>query len=218
MPNPDEDDPHGVDSQDESDRETDGAGHSAPEEALPDAPAAIGELAEACVRFVEAALGVRLDGQPETLPVLDHYLATRRAELAQRPETVGLVAQAAGAYFGEVVRHRFRSFWHVVSDDPTTWELRLEPVYLAFNPFGVAYDAITHGDEEGGTAHLQLEDEDREAVEARLAELPPASDDEFFALATRIEVLDIAVDAIKARMMSAGLGEVVFTNEDYDHN
>jgi hypothetical protein len=65
---------------------------------------------------------------------------------------------------------------------------------------------------------LQLEDEDREAVEARLAELPAASDDEFFALSTRIEVLDIAVDAIKARMMSSGLGEVVFTSEDYDHN
>jgi len=222
MPNPDEKNgPDGLETSDERDGEVGGAGALEPfDEALEveEAPSPIDELAEACIRFVEAALGVRLDWQPETLPVLDHYLATRRAELATRPETVGLVAQAAGAYFGEVVRRRFRSFWRVASDDPTTWELRLEPVYLAFNPFGVAYDAITHGDEEGATAHLQLDDEDREAVEARLAELPPATDDEFFALSTRLEVLDIAVDAIKARMMSSGLGEVAFTSEDYERS
>jgi hypothetical protein len=183
-----------------------------------EAPTAVADLAEACVRFVFAALGIRLDFTPETLPVLDHYIATRRDELNARPETIGLVARAVGAYFGEVVRHRMRSFWHVESDDPSSWELRLEPVYLAFNPLGVAYDAITHGDDDGPTAHLQLDDEDREAVEARLAELPAASDEEFFALSTRLEVLDIAVDAIKARMMSSGLGEVSFTSEDYENS
>jgi hypothetical protein len=103
----------------------------------------------------------------------------------------------------------------VPSDDPSTWELRLEPVYLSFSPIGVAYDAITHGDEAGPTAHFQLEDEDREAVEARLAELPAASDDEFFSFSTRLEVLEIAVDAIKARMMSSGLGDVAFEDDDY---
>jgi hypothetical protein len=180
-----------------------------------DAPGPVVELAEACVRFVEAALGIRLDFSPETLPVLDHYVGTRRAELVSKPEMIGLVARAAGAYFGEVVRRRFRSFWHVESDDPSAWELRFEPVYLAFGPVAVADDAITHGDEEGPTAHLSLDDEDREAVEARLADLPSASDDEFFSFSTRLEVLDIAVDAIKARMMSSGLGEVAFTSEDY---
>jgi len=29
-------------------------------------------------------------------------------------------------------------------------------------------------------------------------------------------VLEIAVDAIKARMMASGLGDVVFTNDDYE--
>jgi hypothetical protein len=179
------------------------------------APPLVDELADACVRFVQAALGVRLDFSAETLPLLDHYIAARRSELVSRPETVGLIGRAAGAYFGEVVRRRFRSFWHLESDDPSTWEIRFEPVYLAFSPLAVAYDAITHGDEEGPTAHIQLDDEDREALEARLAELPTASDDEFFSFSTRLEVLDIAVDAIKARMMSSGLGEVAFTSEDY---
>lgn len=179
-------------------------------------PPSIVELSEACVRFVEAALGVRLDFEPETLPVLDHYVATRRKELTDKPETMGLVARTVGAYFGEVVRRRIASFWHVASEDPSTWEIRLMPVYLAFHPVGVAYDAVTHGDQDGPTEYLRIEDEDREAIEARLAELPAATDEEFFLLSTRLEVLDIAVDAIKARMMSSGLGEVMFSDADYE--
>src|ERR1044071_4902274 len=79
---------------------------------LEPAPGTIGELADACVRFVQAAVGVPLDFRPETLPLLDHYLATRREELlaarAANPEAMGLVARAAAAYFGEVVRRHFR--------------------------------------------------------------------------------------------------------------
>jgi hypothetical protein len=181
-----------------------------------EAPLPIADLSQACVRFVEAALGVKLDFAPETLPVLDHYVSTRRKELTDKPETMGLVARTVGAYFGEVVRRRIASFWHVPSDDPSTWEIRLMPVYLAFHPVGVAYDAITHGDQDGPTEYLRIEDEDREAIEARLAELPPATDEEFFLLSTRLEVLDIAVDAIKARMMGSGLGEVAFSDADYE--
>jgi len=180
------------------------------------APQVVRELGDACVRFVEAALGLKLDFSPEMLPVLDHYVATRRKELLSRPETIGLVARATGAYFGEVVRRHFRSFWYTPSDDVSTWELRFEPVYLAFCPIAVADDAITHGDEDGVTARFQLDDEDREVVETRLFDLPSASDDEFFSFSTRLEVLEIAVDAIKARMMASGLGEVAFTNDDYD--
>ena len=159
-----------------------------------------------------------LDFEPETLPVLDHYVATRRAELNDKPETMGLVARTVGAYFGEVVRRRIGSFWHADSDDPSTWEIRLMPVFLAFHPVGVAYDAITHGDQEGPTEYLRIEDEDRDAIEARLAELPPATDEEFFSLSTRLEVLEIAVDAIKARMMDSGLGDVAFSDADYDED
>src|SRR3954447_2454192 len=150
-------------------------------------PPEIAELALACVRFVEGAAGVKLDYEAETLPLLDYYLSSRRAELKARPEALGLVTQAAGAYFGEVVRRRVQAFWHVPSEDPSTWEVRAHAVYLAFNPVATAYDAIHHGDEGGSSAHIQLDDADREAVEARLAELPAASDDEFYALSTRLE-------------------------------
>ena len=45
---------------------------------------------------------------------------------------------------------------------------------------------------------------------------PPRNDEEFFSLATRLEVLEIAVDVVKARMMAAGLGEVAFSGDDYE--
>jgi hypothetical protein len=184
------------------------------------APAAVTELADACVRFVRAAVGVSLDFRPETLPLLDHYLATRRDELiaarATNPEAMGLIARAAAAYFGEVVRAHFQAFWHIPADDPAQWELRFEAVYLSVNPLAVVYDAILHGDEEGPVAYLELEDEDRDAVAARLGELPEASEEEFFSLATRLEVLEIAADVIKARMLSAGLGQVAFSSDDYE--
>ena len=193
--------------------------HPSPAEPEP-APAPVAELASACVRFVRAALGVELDFKPETLPLLDHYLATRRDELlaarAANPDAMGLVARAAAGYFGEVVRGHFGSFWHLPSDDPANWELRFESIYLSVSPLAVVYDAIAHGDEEGPIAYLELEDEDREAVAARLAELPPANDEEFFSLGTRLEVLEIAVDVVKARMLAAGLGEVAFSGEDYE--
>jgi hypothetical protein len=187
---------------------------------LEPAPPLVAELAEACVRFVRAAVGVSLDFRPETLPVLDHYLATRREELlavrSANPEALGLVARAAAGYFGEVVRAHFRALWHLPSDDPGHWELRFESVYLSVNPLAVVYDAIAHGDEEGPIAYLELEDEDREAVAARLQELPPAPDEEFFSLAMRLEVLEIAVDVIKSRLMAAGLGEIAFSSDDYE--
>jgi len=181
-------------------------------------PAQVAELADACVRYVEAAVGVHLDYEPETLPVLDHYLRTRREELSKEPRAAGLVARVVAAYFGELVRRRFSSFWHVPSDDPSEWQLRFEPVYLALSPLEIAYDAMTHGEQGQPTAQLLLDDEDRDAVEARLSDLPAATDEEFFSLATRLEVLDIAVDAIKARMMSAGLGEVAFSPQDYERD
>jgi hypothetical protein len=68
---------------------------------LESAPPAVAELAEACVRFVRAAVGVSLDFRPETLPLLDHYLATRRDELlaarSSNPEAMNLVARTAAA-------------------------------------------------------------------------------------------------------------------------
>ena len=182
------------------------------------APVTVVDLASACVKFVERAVGVRLDYTPETLPLLDHYLAQARSAAAARPEAGPLLAQAAGAYFGEVVRRRHAAWWRTEGDDPTFWRVELEAVYLAFCPVMTIQDALSlpEGDAEG-ESRLELTEEDREAVAARLAELPEVDLEEYFAPTTRLEVIDIAVEAIRARKMAAGEhADEAFGPADYE--
>lgn len=205
-----------------------GAGRVPGAHDLPGAPPpdAVVDLAEGCVRFVEKALGVRLDYQPETLPVLDHYLAQARGAVAARADVLPVVAHAAGAYFGEVVRRRYTSWWRTEGGDPTYWQIELEAVYLAFCPVLLVREALAReaGDPEaeeepeaGGLAGLLLEEEDRQAIAARLADLPPVSEEEYYALSTRLEVIDIAVEAIRARRMAAGEeADAALEPDDYD--
>ncbi|WP_437568774.1 hypothetical protein [Sorangium sp. So ce542] len=179
-------------------------------------PPAVEDLAEGCVRFVERALGVRLDYRPETLPVLDHYLAQARGATSERVEALAVVAHMAGVYFGEVIRRRHASWWRMDGEDPTYWQLEFESVYLAFSPVLFIREALTRGRAaeaardltedslSGDPAALELEEEDREAVAERLAELPQVSEDEYYAPSTRLEVIDIAVDAIRSRRLAAG--------------
>lgn len=180
-------------------------------------PTAVAELAEGCIRFVERKLGVRLDYSLETLPVLDHYLQAARAEVRAKPELIPLLVNTAGAYFGEVVRRRVPSWWHMPTTDPVTWQIQAEPVYLWFEPVAMAYEALFGGErEEEGSAKFVVDEDARELLEQRLAELPAVEEDEYYALSTRLEVIDIAAEVIKARMVQSGTGDVVFTPEDYE--
>jgi hypothetical protein len=147
---------------------------------------------------------VKLDYTAETLPLLYHYLAGARPAAGERPQAGALVAHAAGAYLGEVVRRRYPSWWRAEGDDPGGWRIELETVYLSFSPVELVADALHRTtDAEAGEA-LELEEEDRQAVAARLAELGPVDEDEFYAPSTRLEVIDIAVDAIRSRRLGAG--------------
>ncbi|HLM75921.1 MAG TPA: hypothetical protein VK459_24615, partial [Polyangiaceae bacterium] len=72
-------------------------------------------------------------------------------------------------------------------------------------------------EEEDDMAHLTLEEDDRAAIYARLADLPAVSEREFFALSTRLEVIDIAVEAIRAKHMAEGEEtEGRLSPEDYE--
>ena len=188
---------------------------------VPAPPDRVKDLAEGCVRFVERALKVKLDYEVETLSLLDHYVAQGRKEIAQKPELAAVIAHAAGAYLGEVVRRRHASWWSLAAgDDPALWRIELEQVYLSFSPVQMIADALLHGarDEEHGPGEqLELEEEDRDAIAERLAELPAVSEAEFYAPSTRVEVLDIAVEAIRARHLAADEGEqMALTPDDYE--
>lgn len=177
------------------------------------------------MRHVERSIGVKLDYQPETLPILDHYIGEARAEAKSKPEIFSILVQTAGAYLGEVIRRRHASWWRLEGSDPSDWQLELEDVYLAVSPVRLIIDALLRGapgvlsddeqtrdeqDVTGGDLEaadisaLELEEEDHASVSARLAELPPVPVEEFYAPSTRVEVIDIAVEAIRARRMAEG--------------
>jgi hypothetical protein len=179
------------------------------------APARVLELAASCVRFVLVKYKIELDGTPETLGVLDHYVKEARAELEVRPEGLALVGAAVGAYFGEVVRGVFDASWFI-EGDAEDWRLRMKHAYLTFNPFGAAREALLADEAPGWHAHIEVDPGEEEEVERRLRALPEASEDEFYALSTRFDVIELAVTALRARMRASGLADVVFTDEDYE--
>jgi hypothetical protein len=171
------------------------------------APEHVRELADACVRYVQQATGVALDFKPDTLPVLDHYLGqVPRADDSMR----SLVAPAAGAYFGEVVRAAYPCRWSAPEDDYGAWRVEFEHVFLHFNPVAFAHEAIV-GDEvvEGGAGFGVL-DQDLEAVRAGLEALGTIGEEDYFKLSTRFEVLGTVVDRLAGQgMAAAGDGEAL---------
>jgi len=177
------------------------------------------DLAASCVRFVKRALEVQLDYQPETLPLLDHWLRSGKEAAAERPEAAVLLAHAAGAYLGEVVRRRHASWWRTDDDDPGQHRIELRDVFLSFSPVDVARDALCldrgPDGEELEISSFDLDDDDRQAVAARLSELPEVGEDEYRAPSTRLEVLDIVVDAIRQRRAADDLTSLPLEPDDY---
>jgi hypothetical protein len=241
-----------------------GASKPGAEPPLAEAPQAVRDLAEACVRFVERSLGVRLDYEPETLSLIDHYVEEGRKAGHERPETLPLLAQTVGAYLGEVVRRRHKSWWRTEErGNPNAWRLELESVFMILRPIELVTrslrrpappppppemsareedededdDEETHAgaeereareaqardaqmpdpEEDAGPAFFELDEDDRSAVAERLAQLPPVSDEEFYAPSTHIELVDIVVDTIRARRIAAGMEpDAHLEPEDYE--
>jgi hypothetical protein len=178
-------------------------------------PPQVAELCAAAMRFVAHKYKVALDGTPETLSLVDQYVRDARDAVRERPESIDLVAPAVGAYFGEVARQAFGAEWYAEGDHDA-WRLYFKNVYVAFNPIGVGREALTMRDEEGWHAHLTLDPGEKEIIEERLAVMPQVDEEEYYLPTTRLEVLTVVVETLRARAEASGMGDVVFTREDYD--
>ncbi len=185
-----------------------------PEELLPP-PAIIADWMSSCARFVEARYGVRLDGTQDTLSLLDQYVRDARAEIVAKPETLELLTPTIGAYLGEVLRTSFGGEWFA-EGDPPAWRLFMASVYLAFNPIGMAREALTLADEPGWHAHLATDPAEQQDLDARLAALPEVEVEEYYLPTTRFDVVHIAFEALRAAMAKNGTPDVRFTREDYE--
>lgn len=182
---------------------------------LPAPPPQVAELVAACMRFVASKYKVALDGTPDTLSLVDQYIREARAAYEARPESIDLVAPAVGAYLGEVMRQEFSAEWFA-DGSHESWRLYFHHVFLAFNPVGMAREAITMKEEEGWNAHLTLDPAEREAIEERLAVMPDVDEDEYYLPTTKLDVITVVVETLLARAEAAGTSDVTFTREDYD--
>ncbi|HEY4156833.1 MAG TPA: hypothetical protein VGM29_02005 [Polyangiaceae bacterium] len=180
-------------------------------------PEPIPDFVTACLEYVRRAVGVDLDFTPDTLPILDHYTALARENVREKPAMTPMLTQAVGAYFGEVVRGRFPGFWRVPSGNVHDWAICSRVVFLWFNPIGMAFDALFAGTEhEGPRSMLRVAPEDHDFLHARLAAIPPLPEDQYFLLSTRFEVIEIAVEALRARMDEGGYGDTGYSEDDYE--
>jgi hypothetical protein len=196
-----------------------GAGfHQEPDgepEPLPPPPPQVAELVAACMRFVASKYKVALDGSPDTLSLVDQYIREARTAFEARPESIDLVAPAVGAYLGEVMRQEFGAEWFA-DGSHESWRLYFNHVFLAFNPVGIAREAITMKEEEGWNAHLTLDPAEREVIDERLGVMPEVDEDEYYLPTTRFDVITVVVETLRARAEGSGTGDVTFSREDYD--
>jgi hypothetical protein len=157
---------------------------------------------------------VPLDGTSDTLSLLDQYVRDGRAEIRTRPEALELLTATIGAYLGEVIRRAFDASWFAVGDYDA-WRLDMKHVYLTFNPLGMAREALLLGSADGWHAHFETDPGEEEEVENRLAALPEVELEDFYAPSTRFDVVEMVVDALRAKMVKEGYGDVTFGPEDY---
>ncbi len=181
----------------------------------PEAPAHVLELVASCHRMVVGAVGVPMDGTGDTLSLLDHYVTQARADLLVKPELQAVLEQSVGAYFGEIARQLYGGYWRV-DGDPAEWRVLLSSVYLAFNPVGLAREALVNDHVEGWHGHAKVEDAYEPFVKARLDALGDIDADEYFLPSSRWDALEVVVSVVKERMIHDEEAHGFFEPDDYE--
>jgi len=165
---------------------------TAPERTLSAAPPLVTEYANRTVEYVQRALGVSLEFNSDTLPLLDHYLTTVPA--AQAP-TVALVIATAGAYFGEVVRRGIGGRWEGIAEESTEWRVVL-PTGVSFSPTGMVAAAIAHDDVDDFDCGLDAPPRMRPYVAEALARMGEVTEEDYYSLCGRLDTLEHVHDVL----------------------
>lgn len=176
---------------------------SEPTIALPDCPPRTAEFVRRALDAVRTSVGVGLEFDSETLPLLDHYIRqVPKTEMA----AASLIAAMTGSYFGEAVRQTLGGSWKVEEDDPASWRIVL-PGGLSFSPVRLALAAILRDEDGEGNGDFQAPPKLMQALTEAMERLGSVTEYDYFSLSCRYdtlehlqEVLLAAADAIRQKL------------------
>ncbi|NVB83223.1 MAG: hypothetical protein HOV81_32925 [Kofleriaceae bacterium] len=148
-------------------------------------PPRVREYADQVVEYVRRALGVTLEFDSDTLPLLDHYLRTVPTE---QGATMQLVTATAGAYFGEVVRRRLGGRWETTGEE-ADWRMVL-PTGISFSPAGFVATAIAQGDVADVDSEIDAPARMRPHLQQALSRMGEVSVEDYYSLCGRLDTLE----------------------------
>lgn len=166
---------------------------------LDSAPPRIQEYADQAVAYVQRALGIKLEYDSDTLPILDHYLRTVPED---QPAALQLIVATSGAYFGEVVRRRLGGRWELAEKE-AEWRVVL-PTGLNFSPVGFVAAAIARADLDDLDSEISAPPRMLPYVQQALARMGEVSIDDYYSLCGRLDTLEHVHEvlvAVAAQMM-----------------
>ncbi|HZJ65994.1 MAG TPA: hypothetical protein VFD36_20950 [Kofleriaceae bacterium] len=162
-------------------------------------PPRVREYADQAVAYVQRALGIRLEYDSNTLPVLDHYLRTVPDD---QPAALQLVVATSGAYFGEVVRRQLGGRWELAGDE-AEWRIVL-PTGINFSPAGFVAAAIARADLDDLDSEITAPPRMVPYLQQALARMGDVSVDDYYSLCGRLDTLEHVHEvlvAVAAQMM-----------------
>ena len=190
---------------------------------LDSVPPRVREYADQAVSYVRRALGIQLEYDSNTLPVLDHYLRTVPED---QPAALQLVVATSGAYFGEVVRQRLGGRWEL-ADQEAEWRIVL-PTGLNFSPVGFVAAAIARADLEDLDSEIAAPPRMVPYVQRALARMGEVTIDDYYSLCGRLDTLEHVHEvlvAVAAQMLgdddeldAAGDGAPVAEDDEDDED
>jgi hypothetical protein len=148
-------------------------------------PPRVREYADQAVAYVQRALGIKLEYDSDTLPVLDHYLRTVPGD---QPAARLLVIATASAYFGEVVRRRLGGRWELGNNE-SEWRVVL-PTGIHISPAGLVATAVAQDELDDADSEIGAPARMMPYVQQALARMGEVSADDYYSLCGRLDTLE----------------------------
>lgn len=167
------------------------------------------EYAAQTIEYVRRAVGIALDFDSDTLPLLDHYL---RGVPTDQPATLELVVSTAAAYFGEVIVRRLGGRWETAGDAVTDWRVVL-PTGVSFSPAGFVAAAILRTEAADLDTSLDAPARMKPYVAQTLERMGPVGEDDFWSLCGRLDTLEHVHEVLVA-IAAERLGDVADPDDE----